>query len=155
VTESEALAQRAQELAESSHGKRSLSQRKTRLRAGSDGAALRSQLVAVEVDGRAFEVNLVTPEPGWAAVARRRRGRRSGLYDPGAGTVTSPMQGTVLKVDVADGDRVVNGQVVCVVEAMKMENEIAAHRDGVVRDLRVAAGEPIASGDVVCHIVDE
>jgi acetyl-CoA/propionyl-CoA carboxylase biotin carboxyl carrier protein len=62
------------------------------------------------------------------------------------------MQGTVLKVEVAEGDAVVAGQVVCVVEAMKMENEIAAHMDGIVRRLAVAPGEPVSSGQVLCVV---
>jgi acetyl-CoA/propionyl-CoA carboxylase biotin carboxyl carrier protein len=65
------------------------------------------------------------------------------------------MQGTVLKVDVAEGDTVEAGQVVCIVEAMKMENEIATHRDGVVRELRVAPGDPVTSGQVVCVLDGE
>jgi acetyl-CoA/propionyl-CoA carboxylase biotin carboxyl carrier protein len=60
------------------------------------------------------------------------------------------MQGTVLAVEVAEGDGVAAGQVICVVEAMKMENEITAHRDGIVRELAVVPGQPIGSGDVIC-----
>jgi acetyl-CoA/propionyl-CoA carboxylase biotin carboxyl carrier protein len=63
------------------------------------------------------------------------------------------MQGTVLAVQVAEGDEVTAGQVICVVEAMKMENEITAHRDGVVTELSVAAGEPVQSGQVICVVV--
>ena len=62
------------------------------------------------------------------------------------------MQGTVLKVEVADGDEVAAGQLLCVVEAMKMENEIVAPRVGVVRDLAVAPGAAIASGQLVCVV---
>jgi acetyl-CoA/propionyl-CoA carboxylase, biotin carboxylase, biotin carboxyl carrier protein len=62
------------------------------------------------------------------------------------------MQGTVLSVAVADGDEVENGAVICIVEAMKMENEVRAHRDGVVVDLTVGVGEPVASGQVICRI---
>ena len=115
----------------------------------------RSQLLAVEVDGQSFDVNLVTTEPAWAALARKRRDRSSDLHGPGANTIVSPMQGMVLKVDVAEGETVSAGQVVCVIEAMKMENEIVAHRDGIVRGLLIAAGEPIASGQLVCHVEDE
>ena len=63
------------------------------------------------------------------------------------------MQGTVLKVDVADGDEIETGAVICVVEAMKMENEIAAHRAGTVADLSVAPGDAVASGQVICRVV--
>jgi acetyl-CoA/propionyl-CoA carboxylase biotin carboxyl carrier protein len=62
------------------------------------------------------------------------------------------MQGTVLDVKVADGDEIEAGAVICIVEAMKMENEVTAHRSGVVSDLAVAAGEPISIGQVICVI---
>jgi acetyl-CoA/propionyl-CoA carboxylase biotin carboxyl carrier protein len=108
----------------------------------------------VEVDGRRFEVRLSEPEPEWRALAQRRRER---VRDGGAGGagqdgVVSPMQGTVLAVNVADGDEVEAGQVVCIVEAMKMENEVHAHRAGVVSGLSVEPGQPVASGQVICVI---
>jgi acetyl-CoA/propionyl-CoA carboxylase biotin carboxyl carrier protein len=65
------------------------------------------------------------------------------------------MQGTVLAVEVADGDEVEPGQVICVVEAMKMENEVTAPRAGVVSELSVAAGEPITTGQVICVVTQE
>jgi acetyl-CoA/propionyl-CoA carboxylase biotin carboxyl carrier protein len=61
----------------------------------------------------------------------------------------------VLAVEVADGDEVAPGQVVCVVEAMKMENEITAPRAGTVSDLSVAAGEPVTTGQVICVVSQE
>jgi acetyl-CoA/propionyl-CoA carboxylase biotin carboxyl carrier protein len=62
------------------------------------------------------------------------------------------MQGTVLTVAVSDGDEVAAGQLVCVVEAMKMENEIVAPREGVVRDLNVVPGVAIGIGQLVCRV---
>jgi acetyl-CoA/propionyl-CoA carboxylase biotin carboxyl carrier protein len=59
----------------------------------------------------------------------------------------------VLAVEVAEGDEVAAGQVICIVEAMKMENEVHAHRAGVVSDLAVAPGQPVKSGQVVCVVV--
>ena len=67
----------------------------------------------------------------------------------------SPMQGTVLAVEVVEGDDVREGQVICVVEAMKMENEITAHRRGTVTGLSVAAGEAVTTGQVICVVAQE
>jgi acetyl-CoA/propionyl-CoA/long-chain acyl-CoA carboxylase, biotin carboxylase, biotin carboxyl carrier protein len=110
--------------------------------------------LAVELDGRRFDVRLLVPEPPFAALARSRRERASESRDGPAArdAVVSPMQGTVLEVRVADGDRVSAGQVLCIVEAMKMENEIGAHRDGVVRGLSVTAGQPVKTGQVICVV---
>ncbi len=115
---------------------------------------LREEPLSVEVDGRRLDVRLLRPEPPWAALARRRR-ERAAADGAGGGTdaVVSPMQGTVLSVAVADGDRVKPGQVLCVVEAMKMENEVHAHRAGVVSALSVAAGQPVKTGQVICVVV--
>ena len=66
--------------------------------------------------------------------------------------MTTPMQSTVLSVDVEEGQEVSAGQVICVVEAMKMENEITAHRDGTVTELSVAPGDAVKTGQVVCVV---
>ena len=110
----------------------------------------------VEVGGRRFDVTVLEPEPPWAELARRRREREaSGRGGADSDSVVSPMQGTVLKVDVAAGDEIEAGKVICVVEAMKMENEIAAHRAGTVADVGVAPGDAVASGQVICRVVAE
>jgi acetyl-CoA/propionyl-CoA carboxylase biotin carboxyl carrier protein len=125
--------------------------------AGSGAAAGRDRLLVAEVDGRRFEVRVVTAEPAYAELARRRRERGSEHAHHGEArdAVVSPMQGTVLSVEVAEGAHVEAGQVVCVIEAMKMENEITAPRSGTVSSLSVAAGEPVTSGQVICVLTQE
>ncbi len=112
--------------------------------------ATRERVVAVELDGRRHEVRVHVPEPPWATLARRHSERAKGLSQGATGAVVSPMQGTVLQVAIAEGDLVSAGDLLCVVEAMKMENEIVAHADGVVVELAVAPGQAVASGDLVC-----
>jgi acetyl-CoA/propionyl-CoA carboxylase biotin carboxyl carrier protein len=122
--------------------------------AGVDGR-LRERVTAVELDGRRFDVSVLVPEPPWAELAERRRQRtaaRGGGTD-GHDAIVSPMQGTVLSVQVADGDPVTAGQVICVVEAMKMENEVHALRDGIIAELSVRPGEPVGTGQVICLVV--
>ena len=128
-----------------------------RTAAGPGPARVREEVVGVELDGRRFEVTLLRPEPPHAELARRRRERSGdGRHHAAAReAVVSPMQGTVLAVEVAEGDDVREGQVLCVVEAMKMENEITAHRPGRVTGLSVAAGEPVATGQVICVVAQE
>ena len=154
VVESEELARRAQELSDE------LSHRTTMIETESDGtrgAAAAERVVSAEVDGRRYDVRLLVPEPPHAELARRRREREraGGAHGAARDAVVSPMQGTVLSLEVADGDQVVPGQVLCVVEAMKMENEITAHRAGVVTELSVGAGEPVATGQVICVVRQE
>ncbi len=148
IVESEELAQRAQEATEQ------LSHQATSVAPSADGAVARARLVGVEVDGRSYDVRLHLTEPPWAELARRRRMRTDAFGAAGSGAVTSPMQGTVLTVDIADGDPVSAGQVLCVVEAMKMENEIAAPRDGVVAGLAVAVGEAVTNGQLICVVAE-
>ena len=91
-------------------------------------------------------------EPPWIELARRHEERGRGISGGVSGAVTSPMQGTVLSVEVAVGASVQAGDLLCVVEAMKMENEIVAHADGVVAELRVGPGDQVSNGQVVCVI---
>jgi acetyl-CoA/propionyl-CoA carboxylase biotin carboxyl carrier protein len=118
--------------------------------------AVRPRTTAVEVGGKRFDVTVLDPEPPWLELGRRRRARESrGSAGAGSEAVASPMQGTVLKVEVAEGEQVEAGQVLCVVEAMKMENEIRAHRGGTVADVTVSAGESVSSGQVICRVLGE
>jgi len=145
IVESQELAERAEQL----------SHRTTTIPASSDGAALRVRTSTVELEGKRYEVQTLVPEPAHAALARRRRDRgAAGGHGGAKDAVVTPMQGTVLAVEVAEGDEVEAGQVICVVEAMKMENEIAAHRAGVVTELSVAPGQAVSSGQVLCVVVE-
>ena len=115
---------------------------------------VRPRATAVEVEGRRYEVTVLEPEPPWVELGRRRREREASAGGGAGGdSVVSPMQGTVLKVDVTDGDEIEAGKVICVVEAMKMENEIAAHRAGTVAEVAVAPGDAVTSGQVICRVV--
>ena len=106
-----------------------------------------------EIDGRLVTVKVSVPEAPFRELARRRRERVTG-GSAGGGTevVSSPMQGTVLAVRVADGDVVSVGQVLCIVEAMKMENEVTSHRAGTVDGLAVAVGQSVSTGQAICAI---
>jgi acetyl-CoA/propionyl-CoA carboxylase biotin carboxyl carrier protein len=111
-----------------------------------------------EVDGRRLEVVLTHPmragADGAAAVRRPRQDRsRSGAAAGASGNaLVTPMQGTVLRVLVEAGQAVSAGDVVAIVEAMKMENEVAAHRDGTITELRATEGGSVAAGDVLAVI---
>jgi acetyl-CoA/propionyl-CoA carboxylase biotin carboxyl carrier protein len=120
--------------------------------------AAERQRITVEVDGRRLEV--VLPE-GLAPAgnsARRPAPPRRSSGNPGAAAsgddLTAPMQGTIVKVAVSDGDRVEAGDLVVVLEAMKMEQPLTAHKAGVVGGLSAAAGDAVDAGAVLCSITD-
>jgi acetyl-CoA/propionyl-CoA carboxylase biotin carboxyl carrier protein len=146
VTESAELAERAEQL----------SHLATIVAAASDGR-VRERSIEAEVEGRRFEVKVLTPEPPHAELARRRRDRDSqqGHHGAARDAIVTPMQGTVLAVEVSEGDDVSPGQVVCVVEAMKMENEIASPRAGTVSGLSVEPGQSVSSGQVICLVTQD
>src|SRR5436190_1844171 len=146
VVESKELAERAEQLSHAT----------TTIAAAPDGR-LRERVAQVELDGRLYEVQALVPEPPFAELGRRRRERSGHGAQHGAAkdAVVTPMQGTVLAVEVVEGEDVQAGQVICIVEAMKMENEITAHRDGVITDLSVEAGQTVESGQVVCVVTQD
>jgi acetyl-CoA/propionyl-CoA/long-chain acyl-CoA carboxylase, biotin carboxylase, biotin carboxyl carrier protein len=133
-------------------------------KAGKDGegdvAEVAEREYQVEVDGRLHRVKVIgaaaaAPNPGPPAGLRRppKRAEAGGGAAVAAGeTLVSPIQGTVLRVAVAAGDEVEEGALICVVEAMKMENEITAHRAGKVTELKVTEGGSVASGDLIAKI---
>jgi acetyl-CoA/propionyl-CoA carboxylase biotin carboxyl carrier protein len=111
----------------------------------------------VEINGKRFSVTMWVPESAGVAVGaaagggsgRPRRSGGGGAGAPASGDVAVPMQGTIIKVLVAVGDVVEAGQAVCVLEAMKMENNITTGKAGTVKEIRVAPGDTVGSGDVV------
>ncbi|MGI9556636.1 MAG: biotin/lipoyl-containing protein, partial [Solirubrobacterales bacterium] len=114
----------------------------------------------VEVDGRLISVKVIGDALGAGAAApeamRRPPKRESAGADSAAGgdgeSLVSPIQGTILKVSVEEGAEVDEGELICVVEAMKMENEITAHRAGTVSSLSVSEGGSIGTGEVIAVI---
>ncbi|HEY2777854.1 MAG TPA: acetyl-CoA carboxylase biotin carboxylase subunit [Gaiellaceae bacterium] len=117
-----------------------------------DAAQTVERVTWAEVDGRRVEVKVHVPEPGYRELGRRRRERAARGAGAGSGAVVSPMQGTVLDVKVAAGDTVEVGQVICVIEAMKMENEVTAVVAGTVVELAVSPLQPISVGDPIVTI---
>jgi acetyl-CoA/propionyl-CoA carboxylase, biotin carboxylase, biotin carboxyl carrier protein len=117
------------------------------------------QTVVVEVGGRRLEVSLpgdlaLGGGGGVTAKAPRRRGGGKAGAAVSGDAVTAPMQGTIIKVAVSDGDAVTAGDLVVVLEAMKMENPVTAHRDGTVTGLSAEAGRSVSQGTVICEIKD-
>jgi acetyl-CoA/propionyl-CoA carboxylase biotin carboxyl carrier protein len=94
--------------------------------------------------------------PVGAALKKRSNRPRPGAGGSGgaagSGTITAPMQGTIVKVTVAEGDTVEVGESVLVLEAMKMENHISAEKAGTVKEVRVAEGDTVGTGDVLLVI---
>ncbi len=119
--------------------------------------ATEARSVVAEVDGKRFEVTISLPEhPGRTRLRARREelAERERTAHGGADVVRSPMQGTVLRVGVAAGDRVSAGDVLVVVEAMKMENEIVAHHGGLVEAVEVDAGDQVGNGQLLVRLAD-
>jgi acetyl-CoA/propionyl-CoA/long-chain acyl-CoA carboxylase, biotin carboxylase, biotin carboxyl carrier protein len=125
------------------------------------------QTYTVEVSGKRFDVKVLGPPfaggavaPGGSngsapAAARPKRSERRALGGGGPDTLESPLQGNMWKVLVKEGDTVTEGQLLCIIEAMKMENEITAHKAGKIVELPISEGAPIAAGAPIATIKGE
>ncbi len=132
----------------------------------SDGGESVEHSYAVEVSGRRFDVRVIGPPlqgggaadgaapAGAAKPVRTAPAKRERKAARGSDSLASPMQGNVWKLPVSVGQTVAEGDVVAIIEAMKMENEIAAHRSGVIAELPVSEGDSVRSGDVLAVIKD-
>ncbi len=124
-----------------------------------------TQDYTVEISGKRFEVKVVgapaatglLSSSGAVAPGRapKRAARAASSNNGGGDTLSSPLQGTVFKVAVEQGATVEEGTLICVIEAMKMENEITAHKSGVVAQLPVAVGAAVSTGDTLAVITSE
>jgi acetyl-CoA/propionyl-CoA carboxylase biotin carboxyl carrier protein len=135
---------------------------------GEDEPEKIEQTYTVEVSGKRFDVRVIgaplagaalngaaspgTPAPAARKPPRRAAGGGSSGNGQGGDALTSPLQGTVLKVAVEQGASVEEGALVAVIEAMKMENEITAHKSGTVTELPISAGASVATGDTLVVI---
>ena len=124
------------------------------------GSAESRETIVVEVGGKRLEVSLPAGfgAGGGGGGAKKTAPKRSAGKRAGAGTsgdsLTAPMQGTIVKVAVADGDEVEAGQMIVVLEAMKMEQPLNAHKAGTISNLAAEVGAVVSSGSVICDITD-
>lgn len=109
-----------------------------------------AEKLVAEVNGKRFEILVHSPEP----VVKRHRAKQSATSGNMGTGLTSPMQGTVVKIAVTEGQKVAAGDLVVVLEAMKMEQPLNAHKDGVITNLKAVIGETVASGAVLCDIIE-
>ena len=109
-----------------------------------------SQKIIAEVDGHRFEVLLHTPEP----IQKRHRVKSNAITALAGDSLESPMQGTVVKILKSNGDRVEVGDLIVVLEAMKMEQPLIAHKPGTIAKMHVNVGQTVASGATLCLIED-
>ncbi len=126
-----------------------------------DGAEPPQQQYTVEVSGRRFVVNVIGPPPSGGAIAaggaapKPKRSERANSSAGSSDLLEAPLQGNIWKVVAKAGDTVEEGQLICIIEAMKMENEITAHKAGVIADLPITEGAPIGAGDPIARITSE
>jgi acetyl-CoA/propionyl-CoA carboxylase biotin carboxyl carrier protein len=128
-----------------------------------DDVETEERTYTVEVSGKRFDVKVqgeaFAPSGNGAAPAAGRkapkRGERKKSAGGGVDELVSPLQGNMWKVVVSEGDEVEEGQLICIIEAMKMENEITAHKAGKIASLAAKEGEPIKTGDPIATITAE
>ena len=120
--------------------------------------------LTVEVGGKRLEV--IVPAGGIGGTGPPELGGVRGVVPPGAGlrvgggrpprgnTLVSPMQGTIIKIAASEGQRVSAGDVIVVLEAMKMEQPLTAHKDGTVTGLAVEVGQTVSAGASICELTD-
>jgi acetyl-CoA/propionyl-CoA carboxylase biotin carboxyl carrier protein len=121
---------------------------------------LTERAIMVEVGGRRYDIRMWTSQiqqaaGGTRAAPRRKSPKLGGSGNAGgaeAGVLTAPMQGTIVKLHVKAGDHVEAGDPVCILEAMKMENEVKAPITGEVVDLKVRAGDTVTSGSIIAVV---
>ncbi|MGA6157649.1 acetyl-CoA carboxylase biotin carboxyl carrier protein subunit, partial [Stenotrophomonas sp. NPDC087984] len=119
------------------------------------------ETVVVEVGGKRLEISLpavlgLAVSPGEAAGTKkpkRKAVKKSGSAASGD-ALASPMQGTIVKVAVGEGDTVAEGDLIVVLEAMKMEQPLNAHRGGIVKSLNANVGASVSAGAVICELKD-
>jgi len=129
---------------------------------GAEQEEAQRQTVVVEVGGRRLEVSLpgdlaIGGGAGAATAAKappRKRGGGKSTTAVSGDAVTAPMQGTIIKVAVSDGDTVSAGDLIVVLEAMKMENPVTAHKSGTITGLSATQGSSVSQGTVICEIKD-
>ena len=103
--------------------------------------------VVVEVDGHRFEVGILSP------IRKRKRALSARTALQTGDSLTTPMQGTVVKIEVTEGQVVEEGELIVVLEAMKMEQPLKAHKGGKISELTVSVGDTLASGTLLCKII--
>jgi len=124
---------------------------------GGEGSEAVERTYTVEVSGKRFDVRVLgdaiaSGNSSAPAAPKPRRERRSSGAGGGGDTLASPLQGNVFKVLVEQGATVEEGALVCIIEAMKMENEIAAHKAGVVAELPISEGASVTVGATLAVI---
>ncbi|MFC5149935.1 acetyl-CoA carboxylase biotin carboxyl carrier protein subunit, partial [Streptomyces aureoversilis] len=126
-----------------------------------EGEEAGRETVVVEVGGKRLEVSLpsslgatITRTAASGGAKPKRRAAKKASSAASGDALTSPMQGTIVKVAVEDGQEVAEGDLIVVLEAMKMEQPLNAHRAGTVKDLAAEIGASVSSGAVICEIKD-